>query len=575
VADQPPASPSGGLPVAELAQTSAADAVVDALIASRFDALMETWPSRATALGIHDHDGRLADLSRAAKEADIAAESAFISQLEATSPDALSEQRRFERELAIHGARLRHFEADVVAGWRRGGSASREIGDAIFLLLAREFAPMEERLDPLTRRLEGIPEALRQARDRLAARPVRLWVELESRSAADLPKLVHEVVVAARGCWPAGDVRLTRLERAARATRAALLDYEAWLGTRLEGADGDASLGPEAFDALIALRDLDGLTTDDILAIGHEQLAAMHEARREAGRAIDPRRSEIEVVDLVKTDGPADFEAALAGYREAIVRARRFVAEHELATLPADDAIEVVPTPVHMRNLVPLAAYFEPAAFDRPIRGVYIVTPSVDDDPGAMREHNWASIVNTSVHEAYPGHHHQFSAALSSPTPTRLLTDAPEFHEGWAMYCEQMMLEEGFEDSPARRVIVATDAIWRACRIILDIKLHRGHIGVAEAIDFLAQHTRFELPVARAEVHRYTQTPGYNLSYLLGKVQLLGLRAEEERRLGSAFSLKRFHDSLLYSGNLPVSFHRRLLAGEGGGPQLPGARPSA
>ena len=186
-----------------------------------------------------------------------------------------------------------------------------------------------------------------------------------------------------------------------------------------------------------------------------------------------------------------------------------------------------------------------------------------------MAEHNWSSIVNTSVHEAYPGHHQQFSAALSTPTPSRLLTDAPEFHEGWGMYCEQMMLEEGFEDTPERRVIVATDAIWRACRIILDIKLHRGQIGVDDAIDYLVVHTGFERPVARAEVQRYTHTPAYNLSYLLGKILLLRLRTDEQRRLGEAFSLRGFHDALLYSGNLPISFHRRLLAGEGGGPTEP------
>ena len=247
-------------------------------------------------------------------------------------------------------------------------------------------------------------------------------------------------------------------------------------------------------------------------------------------------------------------------------RARDYIAEHDLATLPTYDVLEVVPTPRHMRSLLPLAAYFDPAAFDRPPRGTYVVTPSVDDDPGAMREHNWSSIVNTSVHEAYPGHHLQLSAALSTPTPARLMMEAPEFVEGWGMYCEQMMLEEGFEDSPERRVIVATDAIWRAVRIILDIRLHRGEVSVDEGIDFLVEHTGFERPVARAEVHRYTTAPGYNLSYLLGKMLLLRLRADEQERLGTAFSLKGFHDALLYSGSLPVSFHRRLLAGEGGGP---------
>jgi uncharacterized protein (DUF885 family) len=274
-------------------------------------------------------------------------------------------------------------------------------------------------------------------------------------------------------------------------------------------------------------------------------------------------------VEHVKAAGPADFAGALAAYRDSMMRARRFIQEHDLATLPVEDIIDVVPTPKHMRSTIPLAAYFEPAAFDRPIRGVYIVTPSVDGDSRAMYEHNWSSIVNTSVHEAYPGHHLQLSAALASPSPARLLMDAPEFVEGWAMYCEQMMLEEGFEDSPARRVIVATDAIWRAARIILDIRLHRGEIGLADAIDFLAEHTGFERPVARAEVQRYTQTPGYNLSYLLGKVLLLRLRHEEQQRQGEAFTLRGFHDALLYSGSLPISFQRRLMAGEAGGPTPP------
>jgi uncharacterized protein (DUF885 family) len=544
------------------------DAALGALIQARFDAIMEASPSHATYLGIHAHDARLADLSRAAKEADIAAEASFISRLEAMDPAALSAEASFERDLALHGARLRYFDDTVARSWQRRPAASREIGDALFLLLARDFAPLEERLESMTQRLEGVPEALRQVRDRLGDDAVRLWDELEIRAARELPTLVHEIVTSAGTCWPAGSAQLVRLEAAAHATRDAILDYTAWLDSTLADARGDFALGSDALDELLSLRAL-GLATDEILAVGWQQLAELHEIRAEAGRSIDARLSEQEALDLVKSDGPKDFESALAGYRDAMWRARGFIADHDLATLPLDDHIEVLTTPLHMRSLIPLAAYFEPAAFDRPLRGVYIVTPSVDGDPRAMREHNWASIVNTSVHEAYPGHHQQFSAALASPTVARLLTEAPEFHEGWGMYCEQMMLEAGFEDSPARRVIVATDAIWRACRIVLDIGLHRGQMGVEEAVDLLVEHTGFERPVARAEVHRYTQTPGYNLSYLLGKVLLLRLRASQQARLGVAFTLKDFHDALLYSGNLPISFHGRLLGGEGGGPTPP------
>ena len=137
------------------------------------------------------------------------------------------------------------------------------------------------------------------------------------------------------------------------------------------------------------------------------------------------------------------------------------------------------------------------------------------------------------------------------------------------MYSEQMMREQGFDATPAHRMALATDAIWRACRIILDIRLHRGEIGTAEATDFLIDHTGFERPNAEAEVQRYTLTPTYQLSYLLGKVLILRLREDERRRLGDRFSLREFHDALLWSGSIPLSFHRRFLAGEGGGPFRP------
>jgi len=127
------------------------------------------------------------------------------------------------------------------------------------------------------------------------------------------------------------------------------------------------------------------------------------------------------------------------------------------------------------------------------------------------------------------------------------------------MYSELLMREHGFDDDPRFRLIVHTDAIWRACRIILDIRMHRGEVTVKEATDFLVEHTRFERPNARAEVQWYTYRPTYPLSYLLGRTLLLELRADEQARLGDRFSLKAFHDTLLRNGSLPISFHRRLL----------------
>lgn len=547
-----------------------ADRRHDELVRGRFERLLRSFPNFGTYLGIHAEDGRLADLSRHAVLEDLAAERRFLADVESLEAADMSAAGSFERELSLLSVRRAIFDAETQRLWERRASATDEVGDGLFLLFAREFAPLAERLGSMASRLEAAPAALEESKSRLGDRPVRLWNEMELDAAGSLPSLFDEIVTTGRAELGEDSAEQRRLEVAADGARKALEEYSGWLRELLGRADDDFALGSEAYDELISLRAFDGLTTDEILEIGQEQLVLNHEGRRAAAREVDPDASEAEVLDRIKSDHPATFEEALESYQEVMFRARDFVAERGLGTLPAGETLSVIATPEYLRRVMPFAAYFPPAKFDADPRGLYIVTPSVDDDPGAMREHNRASISNTSIHEAYPGHHHQLSAATRHPSLARLMVDAPEFVEGWGMYCEQMMREQGFDATPQHRVIMYTDAIWRACRIILDIRLHRGEIGVDEAIDFLVEHTGFERPNATAEVHRYTYTPTYQLSYLLGKVLLLRLRDDEKRRLGADFSLGRFHDALLYSGSLPISFHRRLLAGEGGGPTLPG-----
>lgn len=553
---------------------TAADRTFETLVAERFERLLRDYPILGTWLGIHDADDRLGDYRREAKLEQVALERQFLDSIEAIDPYSLSERYRFERELALNAAQRALFDDEVHRVWERRASASDEIGDGLFLLFARDFAPLAERLISITGRLEAGPRVLQEARSRMGDRPVRLWNEMELESTESLPTFLDEIVVAARGEWAAESTHLQRLLAASDAARAALHDYGEWLRGVLERSNDDFPLGAENYDRLVGLRAFDGLTTQDILQIGMDQLAANHEGRRRAAAEIDPEADVREVLRRVKENHPETFEQALEGYRDAMFRARDFIRERGIATLPDNESLSVIPTPEYLRNVMPFAAYFQPARFDGERRGIYIVTPSVDGDPRAMMEHNWASISNTSIHEAYPGHHQQLTAAIDHPSITRLLVDAPEFVEGWGMYCEQMMREQGFDASPEHRVIMFTDAIWRSCRIILDVRLHRGEISVADAIDFLVNETGFERPQAAAEVHRYTYTPTYQLSYLLGKVMLLRLREDEKRRLGDAFSLRDFHDALLYSGSIPISFHRRLLAGEGGGPTLPRSVPS-
>jgi uncharacterized protein (DUF885 family) len=530
------------------------------LVESRFVRLVRDNPVLATAIGLHQDDDLLGDGSREAVMAELAADQAHLARIEALDAAGLSPAAAFERDLERHNVRRAIFDADVLRIWERRSLALDTLGDGLFLLFARDHAPLPERLDAIAGRLEATATYLEEAKTRATVPQVRRWQQIEIETAAELPAFFDELVAAGEDSLP--QVEQRRLARASESAKLAIELYTAWLeGTLPDGTD-DWAIGRERHDALVGLRAFDGLDADAILELGWERLREEHAARIAAAREVDPDGDEASAIERIKSDQPASFAAALDAYRGAMLRARSHLIEHDLATVPADERIDVIETPSYLRNVVPFAAYFEPAAFDPSPKGIYIVTPSVDGDPNAMREHNFASISNTSIHEAYPGHHLQLDTARRNRSLTRLLTDAPEFVEGWGMYSELMMREHGFDDDPRFRLVMHTDAIWRACRIILDVRMHRGEVTVDEATDFLVEHTRFERPNAHAEVQWYTYRPTYPLSYLLGRTLLLALRDDEQRRLGDRFSLKAFHDALLRNGSLPISFHRRLLAAE-------------
>jgi uncharacterized protein (DUF885 family) len=531
------------------------------LVEARARRLFHANPVLASSFGVHSEDARLGDPSIDAVEGEIADEKVHLAAIEALDPAGLSAGARFERDLELHNVRLELFALDEVRDWQRRPTAAGDIGDAIFLLFARGAAPLTERLARITDRLECVPAYLEASKTRANGTPVATWQETDLRNAEDLPHLFAELRTAADDVLAVGE--LARLDRAVANAQAALASWSGWLRDGLARADDGWPLGSERYDELVRLRAFGDLDADAILAIGEEQLRRNHEARRSTALEVDPEADEASVIERLKNDHPDTFEEALDGYRDAMRRARAYLIEHDLISVPDDETIEVISTPEYLRSVMPFAAYFQPARFDADQRGLYVVTPAVDNDPNAMREHYWASISNTSIHEAYPGHHLQLHVANGHPSVTRMLTDAPEFVEGWGMYAEQMMREEGFDAGPAFRTAMYTDAIWRACRIILDVRMHRGEISEQDAIDFLVEHTSFETANARAEVRRYTYTPGYQLSYLLGKVLILGLREEEKHRLGATFSLKTFHDTLLRNASLPISFHRRLLRSEG------------
>lgn len=532
------------------------DEAFDSYAREFFNQAMERHPIAATYRGVHEYDHLLGDDSRSFREEEIELTKEARRRFDSFDPEELSGGRPLDRELALHLADLRLFELKEMRFWESIPQGAENLGSALFPLFTREFAPLPKRVESITGRLGEARRYLEGIRSRIRL-PVKLWTEMALDAVARTPAFIELIVQSVEGDVPKDAHR--ELKAAAKEAVDALKEYESWLREEvLPGASGPHILGAERFDNLVERRGLD-YPVPEIHELGVRILRESKEELTRVAKSIDPKASLEEVKERVKSNHPKDFDGVLKAVREAVQEARRFVVEKRLATLPPAEKLHVMETPTFLRPVLPFAAYFPPARFDKVQEGVYIVTPPSDGEE-LLKEHNYPSIRNTVVHEGYPGHHLQLSAANLNPSLVRALSvGAAETVEGWAHYCEDLMRETGFNVGPEIRFVQLLDVIWRACRIIIDVDLHSGRMGFEEAVEMLVREAGMERPSAIAEVKRYTQHPAYQLSYLLGKQLIKDLRKEVEEKMGDRFSLGFFHDTILYTGSIPFYLLRRAM----------------
>jgi uncharacterized protein (DUF885 family) len=525
----------------------------EALAEEMLHARARDEPAWATQVGLPGHDHELGDPSPEAVHERFREVEAFLARAEALPPSP-------ERDALLAVLMLERYEITDVRRHARDPDLAVELLDHVFYLLLAAHLPDEEKLAALAGRLEGAPRFLREGRRRFDPREVPpLWVEGAIES-ADAGPAFFAAVRAFCASAKASPAAVRRAEAALGPAEAALADHRAWLQALHGEAKGDYALGRGSFEGLLRVR-LVHDSPEELLRMGRElterfrrevheaALTVLAEAGREPGD--DPVA---EALDVVKGDHPRTFADVLRAYGDAIREARAFVGERGLAKLD-DVPLDVVETPPFLRHLIPFAAYVSPARFATPRRGTYLVTPKVD-----LRAFPHADIRNTTVHEAYPGHHLHLARATVEASLPAFLAGAPDLTEGWALYCEHMMGEQGFTAAPAARFVRARDALWRAVRITLDVGLHAGGLRHEEAAAILSRETGMGPEEADAEVLRYTQEPGYNLSYMWGRRRLEGLREAWRARGGD---LRTFHDAILASGEIPVALVEERLLGAG------------
>lgn len=532
------------------------DAEFDAFVQGFFDWYTEWDPVTATSLGIHQYDALLPKGTREAVQQEMRKVKGALRRLERIDKRSLSPGKRIDHGVARSTLRLWIFFDEELRFWESRPSGAEDVANAVFLLFMRGFAPLPERLESIAGRLERAPQYLRELKGRVR-KPTRLWAEIGLESTQQTPALLDVVEAAGKTVLPPSD--LSRLQEAVAKTKESLEDQARWIHDELlPEAEECVGIGPAKFRRLLALREL-GLTVDEVYGLGKRYL---RESRRELERLAKamPNGGTVEAAkDAVKGDHPADWNAVLAYTAQAMEDAKRFIVEHDLATLPPKEILRVIETPAYLRHVIPFAAYSSPGRFDPVQEGLYMVTP-YEGRPEMLKEASYAGTRNTAVHEGYPGHHLQLSCANLNPSLARLLSfGAVESVEGWAHYCEAMMKEEGFGDDPATRFAQMLDQLWRAARIIIDVDLHMGRMTFDQAVDYLVKEVGFERPGAVGEVKRYTYTPAHPLSYLTGKYLILKLRKDVKKGLGRAYTDKFFHDTYLYAGSIPMKYMRQLF----------------
>jgi len=533
-------------------------------------------PTHATALGVHAYDDRLEDRSAAAIAEEIRRLEAFRERMEREiAPESLPAEARLDFSILRSKIEAQLLHLKTIRWWARDpGYFSDVAAWSVYSLLVRPTTPSPRRVEALERRLCAVPRLLEQAREHLA----RTAEEARHEPDRALPRIFVEIALeeleGAREFFatavPRAIAETTDAEKArslqnanAEALRACE-DMRRFLAEELlEKAHGDFALGPETFARLLAAEEQVFDPLDAILERGWHELRTTQQQMQEIARAIAPTRSLPDLLHQLSEEHPT-AEDLIPSYRRRCQDAKRFVLERELVSIPEGDWLEVTETPPFYRSLI-FAALDPPGPFEIGEHPTFFyVTPvdtaqPPDSQEAYLRAHNVYAQISTIIHEAYPGHHVQSLHMRRCPSLVRKVFAAGTFVEGWAHYCEQMVLDEGFgREDPRLRLFQLHEALWRIGRLIAATLMHTGGLSLSQAIEFLVRECYQEPENARREAWRYTRDP-LVLVYSWGKWQIQALREAYRRARGEAFSLKEFHDRLLGYGEPPVSALSALI----------------
>lgn len=502
-------------------------------------------PVEGTFVGRHEFDSELPRLDSASLREYAAALRSYAASLEEVEAPSLDDE--IDRTATLHAARhdLLVLEREKPHA-RNPAHALLYALNGIHLLLAREANDPARRGSALLARVQAMPRFLDEAAAALTE-PRAVFLDTARAMIAGGVLLLRDGL--AKVSLPIDPIALANARDAAVD---ALHRYGDALALLEPTGERDFGIGRELFDLKLHTAHMIRENADELLRFGERLRAEAIEELERLADELRPKTPWREVVRVLREDTPTR-DTAVDEYRSAMRAALDFTVERGLVTVPEGELL-VSPTPDFLRALIPFAAYQGPAAFDGDARGTFFVTLPRPSEP--WRLHCRAELPSTALHEGIPGHHLQIVTACALPRHVRRVLASPASQEGWALYCENLMAEQGFIRDPAARFFQVHHLLWRALRVILDVSLHTKGMTVDTAAAILRDELGLEESAARAEAVRYCAFPTYQLCYALGRREILRLRDDAREARGAMFSLRAFHDELLSYGALPTPLAR-------------------
>jgi uncharacterized protein (DUF885 family) len=532
------------------------------------------YPSEATAVGVHEFDGVLEARDADSIGREVRRLRGALAALGRVPEARLSAEARYDYLVLQSHARGELLELEDVRMWQRNPNVyNRLLASGVDNILKRNYAPIAARLDALIARERQIARLLSDARVNLQ-NPPRIYTETaiaQVSGSIDYFKTVVPQMFERAGGGRLPAARRAEFEATNAGVVSALASFRDWLRAELlPRSNGDYAIGAENYRRKLLYEEMVETPLARLINEGERELRRTQNEMRAVAEEIAPGRDVMSVIRSLGREHPSG-DGLVGETRAELDRIRAFVRTQNILTPPARENLHVAETPEYARS-TSFASMDTPGAFERvATEAYYYVTPPDPAWDARRREehlsfYNRYSLPIVSVHEVYPGHYYQLLAARQSTSRVRAVLGSGSFIEGWAHYCEQMMLDEGFGgNNPKLKLAQLQAALSRLCRYLVGLKMHTQGMTYEQGTEFFMREGYMERANAEREARRGTLDPTY-LVYTLGKMEILKLREAYRERTGASFRLGEFHDRLLAHGSPPVKILRMALLGDGSAP---------